>query len=82
MNDLEAAHSLAPCRDTESPRQDETSASITVYSCRETEENYDGVVSREGDLRIVKLARCFEGCVTTEVHNSYGVCTAVAACAT
>jgi hypothetical protein len=53
MNDLEAAHSLAPCRDTQSPREDETSAPITVYSRRETDENYGG---REGDLHIVNCS--------------------------
>ena len=68
MNDLEAAHSLAPCRDTQSPREDETSAPITVYSRRETDERYKGVISRDENLRIINcpndlqwIVQCFKG---------------------
>jgi hypothetical protein len=53
MNDLEAGHSLAPCRDTQSPPEEETPAPATVYGRQESDESYEGVVSREGNLRIV-----------------------------
>jgi hypothetical protein len=53
MNDLEAGYSSAPCRDTQSPSEEETPAPATVYGRQESDENYDGVISREGDLRIV-----------------------------
>jgi hypothetical protein len=56
MNDLESGYSLAPCRDTQPLQEEETPAPATVYSRRETHENYDGVVSREGDLRIVNCS--------------------------
>ena len=61
MNDLEPAHTveLVP---TSSPFSvDAIAAPITVYSRRETDERYDGVVSREGDLRIVTARPTFSG---------------------
>jgi hypothetical protein len=52
MNDLEAAHS--PESGVEScPPEEPIAAPITVYSRRETDENYKQVISRKGDLRIV-----------------------------
>jgi hypothetical protein len=59
MNDLEPPHTveLVP---TSSPFSvDAIAAPITVYSRRETDERYDGVVSREGDLRIVTARPTF-----------------------
>jgi hypothetical protein len=63
MNDLELiarAHaSIEPAQRPEpspvsQPYPEEAiAAPITVYSRRETDESYEGVVSREGDLRIV-----------------------------
>ena len=53
MNDLEDGYDLAPRRDRQSPHEGETPAPATVYSRRETDQNYEGVVSRDGDLRIV-----------------------------
>jgi hypothetical protein len=46
MNEIEAGHSLTPCRDTQT-------APATVYGRQESDESYEGVISREGDLRIV-----------------------------
>jgi hypothetical protein len=53
MNDVHAGHSLAPCRDTQSSPEEETPAPATVYGRQESDESYEGVISREGDLRIV-----------------------------
>jgi hypothetical protein len=53
MNDLETGYSLTPCRDTQPPKEDKTPAPATVYGRQESDENYKGVISREGDLRIV-----------------------------
>src|SRR4029453_12993158 len=53
MNDVHAGHSLAPCRDTQSPQEEETPAAATVYGRQESDESYEGLISREGDLRIV-----------------------------
>src|SRR5262249_9668507 len=39
--------------DSANYQQIEIAAPITVYSRRETDENYSGVISRDGELRIV-----------------------------
>jgi hypothetical protein len=53
MNDLKSGYSLAPCRDTQPPKEDKTPAPATVYGRQESDESYEGVVCREGDLRII-----------------------------
>ena len=53
MNDVHAGHSFVPCRDTQSSPEEETPAPATVYGRQESDESYEGVISREGDLRIV-----------------------------
>jgi hypothetical protein len=53
MNDLETGYSLTPCKDTQPPKEDKTPAPATVYGRQESDENYKGVISREGHLRIV-----------------------------
>ena len=45
MNDLTSGYSLAPGGETPAP--------ATVYGRQESHESYEGVTSREGDLRIV-----------------------------
>jgi hypothetical protein len=53
MNDIDVGHSFVPCRDTQSPQEGETPAPATVYGRQESDESYEGVICREGDLRIV-----------------------------
>jgi hypothetical protein len=53
---LERAHSPEPRLDSSKSPEQETAAPITVYSLRETDENYKGVIAREGELRIVNSA--------------------------
>ena len=53
MNDLETGYNSTTCRDTQSPQEEETPAPATVYGLQESHESYEGVTSREGDLRIV-----------------------------
>jgi hypothetical protein len=53
MNDLEAAHSVERVPTSPPSPEEVIEAPITVYSCRETDESYEGVIAREGDLRIV-----------------------------
>jgi hypothetical protein len=52
MNDIDVGHSLVPSRDTQS-LQEETPAPATVYGRQESDESYERVKCREGDLRIV-----------------------------
>jgi hypothetical protein len=52
MNDIDVGHSLVPSR-TQSLQEEETPAPATVYGRQESDESYEGVISREGDLRIV-----------------------------
>jgi hypothetical protein len=65
---LDPAHSPAPGLDSLISPQVEIGAPITVYSRRETDESYRGVLSREEDLRIVNcpddlqwIVQCFKG---------------------
>ena len=53
---LEPAHSREPELDSSKSPQGEIAAPITVYSRRETDENYKGVTAREGELRIVNCS--------------------------
>ena len=53
MNDLEAAHSVEPAPTSPPSPEEAIAAPITVYSRRETDEGYEGVIVRDGDLRIV-----------------------------
>jgi len=53
MNDLEAAHIVEPAPTSPPSPEEAIAAPITVYSRRETEEGYEGVIARGGDLRIV-----------------------------
>jgi hypothetical protein len=53
MNDLEAAHSVEPAPTSPPSPEEAIAAPITVYSRRETDEAYEGVIARSGDLRIV-----------------------------
>src|SRR4029450_4034180 len=53
VNAVHAGHSLAPCRDTQSSPEEKTPAPATVYGRQESDESYEGVVCREGDLRII-----------------------------
>ena len=53
---LEPAHSREPELDSSKSPQGEIAAPITVYSRRETDENYKGVIAREGELRIVNCS--------------------------
>jgi hypothetical protein len=46
-------HSAKPGPESQPSREGPTAAPITVYSRRETDESYQGAISREGDLRIV-----------------------------
>jgi hypothetical protein len=62
------AHSPEPELDSSNPPQSEIAAPITVYSRRETDKNYKGVIAREGELRIVNcpadiqwIMQCFKG---------------------
>ena len=50
---VERAHSRELQQDSSSATQEESPAPITLYSRRETDESYEGVIAREGDLRIV-----------------------------
>ena len=50
---LEHAHGPEPRLDSSKSAQAEIAAPITVYGRRETDENYKGIISRKGDLRIV-----------------------------
>jgi hypothetical protein len=65
---LEPAHNPETKPDSSSTPRNEIAASITVYSRRETDENYKGVIAGEGGLRIVNcpddlqwIVQCFEG---------------------
>jgi hypothetical protein len=65
---LEPAHSREAESDSSKSPQGEMAAPITVYRRRETDENYKGVIIREGDLRIVNCSydlqwifQCFKG---------------------
>ena len=51
---LERAHSPEPRLDSPNYTRGEIAPPITVYSRRETDENYNGVIAREAELRIVK----------------------------
>jgi hypothetical protein len=53
MNDLEAAHIVEPAPTSPPSPEEAIAAPITVYSRRETDEGYEGVIVRDGDLRIV-----------------------------
>ena len=57
---LEPAHSPEDGLDSANYQQIEIAAPITVYSRRETDENYSGVISREADLRIVNCPDDFQ----------------------
>ena len=57
----ECAHSPEARLESANYPRVEIAAPITVYSRRETDERYDGVVSREGDLRIVTARPTFSG---------------------
>jgi hypothetical protein len=50
---LEGAHSPEPGLDSSTSPKAEMAAPITVYSRQETDENYKGVICRDGKLRIV-----------------------------
>ena len=53
MNDLETGYNSTTCRDTQPLQEEDTPAPATVYGRQESHESYEGVTSREGDLRIV-----------------------------
>ena len=53
MNDLETGYNSTTCRDTQPLQEEDTPAPATVYGRQESDESYEGVISREGDLRIV-----------------------------
>ena len=53
MNDLEAAHIVEPASTSPPSPEEAIAAPITVYSRRETDEGYEGVIVRDGDLRII-----------------------------
>ena len=53
MNDLEAAHIVEPAPTSPPSPEEAIAAPITVYGRRETDEDYEGVIARDGDLRIV-----------------------------
>jgi hypothetical protein len=50
---LNPAHSPEPGLDSLTTPRAEMAAPITVYSRRETDGSYKGVISRDGNLRIV-----------------------------
>ena len=65
---LNHAHSPEPALDSLATPRAEIAAPITVYSRRGTDENYKGVIAREGELRIVNcpddlqwIVQCFKG---------------------
>ena len=62
------AHSPKAGQDSSNSPQGETAAPIMVYSRREADENYKGIIAREGGLRIVNcpddlqwIVQCFKG---------------------